>query len=149
LENADLPQQYVELAEAVTSQLRFYRAEAADTKELRKAALAPPGGLQNIISTRAVAHELIGRVLKDTPIKLNPNNAIDLSHAVVPVSYCNYVLLDAQWTAMVDDARRRITQAGGAIRLAKVYSKRGNGLDRFLCELESSVPLVWPPEAGS
>jgi hypothetical protein len=89
--------------------------------------------------TNLIARHLIAPFLKDKLRTINRNNAIDLTHAVVPVSYCDYVLFDGQWAAMVNDLRHRITTAGLPVPIATVFSKRANGLGAFLAELEAKT----------
>jgi len=118
--------------------MRSLRRDFETSKAMRAALQAPPKGQSPQRGTRLIARELIGRFLRDKLLKLNRNNAIDLSHAVVSVSYCDYFLLDSQWAAMVNDCRSRIIKAGVSIPIAKVFSKRANGLEHFLRELEAS-----------
>jgi hypothetical protein len=106
---------------------------------MREALKALPKARSLSRGTRLIGRELIGRFLKDKLRRPSRNDAIDLSHAVVAVSYCDYVLLDGQWVAMVNDLRVRFTKAGVTIPVAKVFSKRANGMEEFLNELEARV----------
>ena len=74
----------------------------------------------------------------DKGTKLTRNQAIDLIHAVVPVAYCDLVLLDKYWEAQVDRVRSRFDAAGMSIPIGRVFSGKANGIERFLCELELS-----------
>ena len=56
-----------------------------------------PKGQPVLRGTRFLARELIGCFLRDKPVKLDRNNAIDLCHAVVAAAYCDYALLDRGW----------------------------------------------------
>jgi hypothetical protein len=50
---------------------------------------------------------------------------------------CDYVLLDGKWEQRVRAMADRAAQQGLRINLAKCFSKRNNGLDRFVTELEA------------
>jgi hypothetical protein len=62
---------------------------------------------------------------------------MDISHAIVPVAYCEYVLLDNYWATQVGLAQKRIRDGGGLFPMAKVFSEKECGLEKFLQELES------------
>jgi hypothetical protein len=79
---------------------------------------------------------LIGPLVNQRDLKISHNDAIDLTHTVVPVSYCDYVLLDNGWTTRVNQMRKRFTTAGVCIPMAKVFSKKNDGLESFFKELE-------------
>jgi hypothetical protein len=135
----NIRQRYDKLADLIVSQLEWLRGEYDSNSALRSAVASPPTAHPFSRGTQIIARELIGRILKDKPLKLNRNNAIDLGHAVVSVSYCDYVLLDVQWEAMVNEMRRKFTNEGARIPIAKVFSKRANGVEAFLTELESGI----------
>jgi hypothetical protein len=79
---------------------------------------------------------MLRTLLVDKRMKITRNHAIDLLHAVVPVAYCDLVLLDKHWETQVDRVRQRFVAARMRVPMAKVFSARRNGLDRFLTELE-------------
>jgi hypothetical protein len=134
----DIQKNYDALADLILESVKSLREDTKVAKALRRKPRAP----QTIPAprdTQLIARELVGRFLKDKLMKLNRNNAIDLSHAVVSVSYCDYALLDTHWAAIVNQARERIAAAGHSINIAKVFSKRGNGVEEFLNELEDGA----------
>jgi hypothetical protein len=124
------------LADDIIIELEAWRGRVAREPHVRSALDALPNGYQSSRGTRLIAKQFIRRVLKDTPIKLNRNNSIDLAHAVVSASYCDYVLLDGQWASIVNDARRRLAKANVRIPIAKAFSKRDQGVEKLLTELE-------------
>jgi hypothetical protein len=134
-----IPKKYDDLADLIAAQIERLRRELESNKAMRAAIKVPPKAQPLLRGTRIIARELIARFLRDKTLKLSRNNAIDLSHAVVSVSYCDYVLLDGQWEAMVNEARSRIAKAGVSMPIAKVFSKRGNGVENFLYELETGA----------
>ena len=72
-------------------------------------------------------------MIRDKQSKIEPNHARDVFHAVVPSVYCNYVLLDKYWDEQIKTACARLTRT---IALAKVFSLRADGIERFLKALE-------------
>ena len=79
--------------------------------------------------------ELLRTFLVDSGKKVERSDVIDVGHAVVPVAYCDYVLLDSHWRTQVEIAKRRIAAAGMTFPMAKVFS--APGIEDFLRELES------------
>ena len=60
---------------------------------------------------------------------------MDFFHAVVPVAYCDVVLLDKYWETQVERVRSRLAQTEMTVPLAAV-SKKANGLERLVLALE-------------
>lgn len=87
---------------------------------------------------RAPAWVLLGELLRSTVLNdaqaFTANDSADMQHAL-SLLHCDYVLLDGGWTARAEGARKRLLEAG--IRLGNVYSKRANGIDRFLADMET------------
>ena len=81
---------------------------------------------------------MLRTLLVDKGTKMTRNQAIDLIHVVVPVAYCDFVLLDKHWETQVGRVRSRLNKADMSVPVGKVFSGKANGVDRFLCELESS-----------
>lgn len=145
--NPKIRNQYDDLADQIVSQIEWLRRTFESSKEMQLAVKTGPQAGSFSRGTRIIAGNLIGRFLKDKLRKPGRNDAIDLSHAVVSVSYCDYVLLDGQWAAMVNDLREHIAKTGVSIPMAKVFSKRANGLEEFLKELEAR-PNKAEPDAN-
>jgi hypothetical protein len=78
--------------------------------------------------------ELVGRLLLDRKSPITANDAMDLFHAIVPVAYCDFVLLDAAWVERVKVARERLIQHNIEVTPAKAFSEKPHGLaDLFEC----------------
>jgi hypothetical protein len=101
---------------------RYSFAGAAKGKSIRR-------------GTRFIADELLGAVCKNKKLKLNRQHVIDICHAIVPVAYCDFVLLDGCWRDQVERAQRRIRDRGMKFPMAQIFSK--HGVDDFLTALES------------
>ncbi|MGH9958167.1 MAG: hypothetical protein ACREBC_13715 [Pyrinomonadaceae bacterium] len=108
--------------------------DAAFEKRVRRL----PSGPEIQHGTRYVLRELARTFLVDRTVRPTRNHAIDLLHAVVPVAYCDLVLLDKHWETQVEKVRSRFVQACMEVPLARVYSRSNNGMERFLSALESS-----------
>ena len=54
----------------------------------------------------------------------------------MPINCCDYVLLDGAWTERVEKMKQRIAKAGSTMPVAKCFSKRNQGVQAFLDELE-------------
>jgi len=80
--------------------------------------------------------ELLGSLLLDRDKNLTRNDAMDLFHAIVPVAYCDFVLLDGQWEHRVRVTRDRLVAHKIGLTPAEVFSKRHGGLEHFLQRLE-------------
>ncbi len=101
-----------------------------------------PKGATNKFGTRFIARELLGSFIKDRGLQIGKNrrnHAMDVSHAIVAVAYCEYVLLDGHWATQVEHARKRIRDGGASFHMAKVFSEKEDGLDKFLQELEPAT----------
>jgi hypothetical protein len=89
---------------------------------------------------RSRAWVILGELLRPTVLndaqRFTVNDGADMQHALALV-HCDYVLLDAAWTARVESGRRRLREAG--VELGKVYSQRANGVERFLANLEAGA----------
>jgi hypothetical protein len=122
----------VERVEALRSVFLTDRGFEARVKRL-------PAGPAIQHGTRYVLRELVRPMLLDQAGKFSRNHAIDLIHSVVPVAYCEMVLLDKHWQAQVEKMRIRFAEADMSFPVAQVFSRRSNGLDQFLSLLESDV----------
>lgn len=89
--------------------------------------------------TRYILRELVRPMLLDQAAKVTRNHAIDLLHSVVPVAYCEMVLLDKHWQTQVERMRARFVKATMSFPVAQVFSRKTNGIDQFLSLLESGV----------
>lgn len=127
-----------DMCDTLVERVENLRAEHAANPAFRKnveALKASP--IQH--GTRHVLREVLRNHLRDTKTRFDRNHASDLMHAVVPVSYCDVVLLDAHWCTRMAQVEKRIRAAGLTFPMAKCFSGRGNGVDEFLNEFERRV----------
>jgi hypothetical protein len=135
----NIKQQFDELGSLISSQFDWMRGDPKINKSLRKPLQPLKLEQPNLHATGLIARELIGPLVNQRDLKISHNDAIDLTHTAVPVSYCDYVLLDNGWTTRVNQMRKRFTTAGVCIPMAKVFSKKNDGLESFFKELDSFV----------
>jgi hypothetical protein len=138
VQDTEFAKRFHDLANAVIGYINALRNEFDENSKFRSAVRRLPSGPQIQRGTRFILRQLVHALLVDKKIKITQNQAIDLLHAVVPVAYCDLVLLDKHWKTQVDRARSGLNKVGLSVPIAKVFSEKANGIDRFFCELESS-----------
>lgn len=134
----ELAKCFDDLADTIIDRVEAMRDEIDTNPEFQSAVRRSPSGPQIQRATRFILRELVRTFLVDKGTKITRNQAIDLLHAIVPVAYCDLVLLDKHWQTQVDCVRSRLNASGIFVPIGRVFSGKGNGRDRFLCELESS-----------
>jgi hypothetical protein len=87
-------------------------------------------------ATLALARAMVDFLQSDRARPLNINDAADLLHTVVPVAYCDFVVLDRKWRTMAEQARRRLDSNGVEAQTAKVFDAGPKGIEHFLTSLE-------------
>lgn len=58
--------------------------------------------------TRFVLREVARQILLDPTAPFDEHDAVDILHTVVPVSYCDFVVLDKRWADIVERARKSL-----------------------------------------
>lgn len=130
-----------ELADTIVQQVTKLRIEH-ESDSAFQATLKRPATLQRIQrGTRLVLRELLRGLVLDRSTSLSRNHALDFLHAVVPVAYCDFVMLDKHWEDQVRRMRERLTSASIDTPLARVLSKRSGGLQALVEALESATAL--------
>ena len=127
---------YDDLADLIINYIESLRQDYCNNREFRLAVDRIPKGGSIEFGTRFIARELLGSFLKNKTLQISRNHAMDVSHAIVAVAYCDYVLLDGHWATQVERARKRIQDGGASFPIAKVFSEKENGMEKFLQELE-------------
>jgi hypothetical protein len=125
------------LADAVAERILDLRDTVRVDRSFRRTVERLPSGPQIQRGTRHLLREMLRAIIIDKQTKITRNHAIDLLHAVVPVAYCEFVLLDKHWETQVDRVRRRFDATPMPVPMAKTFSCKRNGIGRFLCELEA------------
>ncbi len=86
--------------------------------------------------TPIVLREVVAGLMRDKGAAITPNDAMDFFHTIVPVAYCDFVLLDGRWRDQVDRLRARLQRAGVDFPLATVLSGSG-AVERLIAALEA------------
>ena len=73
----------------------------------------------------------------DPNAPISANDAIDLLHAAMPVNCCDFVLLDGPWAERVEKMKHRVAKTTMEMPMARCFSQRNSGVQRFLSELEA------------
>lgn len=141
MQNPRVAQGFEGLANTVVSRISSLRDEHGTNPDFRSAVARLPRLQKVQKATRFLVPELVRTLLIDRGTKITRNHAIDLMHAVVPLAYCDLVLLDKHWETQVERVRSRLNKAGVCAPIAKVFSGKANGIDRFLCELAGD-PII-------
>ena len=120
-----------------TEQMRIQMFNDAEfAKQVKNFVFRELGVFQH--GTRHLIREMLRSFLLNPLLKLTKNHAIDLLHTVVPVAYCEFVLLDKHWMTQVEVTKKRFNDLNiTGFTLARVYSKSNDGIERFLNDLES------------
>lgn len=126
------------LAAATQERLELLRRKHSEDDSFRKAVMHAnhPEAIRATTRTRAIVRQLAATFFPDLKRAITPNDAIDFLHAAIPVTYCDVVLLDGGIADLVERARRKLNSTG--IRMATVFSGRGDGIERFLALLEKA-----------
>jgi hypothetical protein len=103
------------------SYLEQARQKIAENEALAKRIKAQPKGLRIQYPTRYVAQEILRGLLRSKS-RMDPHNYNDLWHTVVPVSYCDLVVLDKQWAENARQVQERLRARGLLTHEAKVFS---------------------------
>jgi hypothetical protein len=128
-----------EVAGTFVRQITKLRAEMAVDPGLQAVARSLPKGPLLQRRTRLVLRELVRPLAADQGKRLTQQDATDFLHAVVPVAYCDLVLLDKQWAAQIEQIRARFRAADLDVPLAVVLTRGQDGIEELLRKLEGDV----------
>lgn len=127
------------LADTAVERIGALRDTFLADRSFRSQVKRLPSGPAIQHGTRYILRELVRPMLLDQATNIGRNHAIDLLHAVVPVSYCDIVLLDKHWEVQVGRMNARLIEAKMTFPVARVFSRRSNRLDHFLVALEGAT----------
>ncbi len=74
-------------------------------------------------STRYIFDEL-GKYILRNGIKIESNDWCDIHHLIVPMAYCDLVLVDQRWNEISKQVSNRLRNAGHDTAMADIFSKR-------------------------
>lgn len=131
----------ITFAESNQAIVAMVARERANPKFVAKALNSDPGSDPHtpISPTKILFGELLRNVVIDATAQFTANDAADLQHTTIPSAYCDFILLDKRWEHFLNVATERIAARNLPFRPAKGFSRRRNGIEKFLVALES-----WP-----
>lgn len=127
----DVAEKFDDFAEFAVSRICALREEHTKRPEFRRLVRGTLRGSAIQHGTRFIARELLSGFFRENA-RLNANDAIDICHAIVAVSYCDLVLLDGRWVPQIERSRKRFRQVGMSFPVARVFSERDDGLEQSL-----------------
>lgn len=125
-----------ELTEAMNASVYRVRSAMGPDPAVRRRVKEVRVGPRIPHPTRYLASELIKAVIREGGT-LTGNDWFDFFHAVVPVSYCDIVLLDGPWRERVEKACARLKKAKLLTQQRRVFSEKD--LDEFWEYLETTT----------
>ncbi len=87
--------------------------------------------------TAIVLREVVASLMRDNSTPITLNDALDFFHTIVPVAYCDFVLLDGHWRDQVDRLHARLQRTGVEFPIASAFSGAG-AIERLIAVLEGS-----------
>lgn len=93
-----------------------------------------PDGIRSRI--KIISGALMRDWILDQNSSIDRNDAMDFSHAVNAVNYCDLIMLDAAMERRVSALRDAISESGIPMTVAQCFSLRNEGMERFLIALE-------------
>lgn len=84
--------------------------------------------------TRYIDVEIAKYILRNN-VRMESNDWCDVHHVVVPMAYCDFVLLDQRWNTISRQVQSRLRKVGHDKKMAEVFSQRS--LEDFLKRLEA------------
>jgi len=87
---------------------------------------AVPVGPGPQFGTRFLVPQILAPFVKDQSHPMEANDAVDFYHTVVPVCYCDHVLLDSHWASVTRQAIARLKNHGHQAHYANIISPKGH-----------------------
>jgi len=94
-----------------------------DSKYLQKITSVPKGvKLQRV--TRYIYQDIINSIIRDNIDLSNVNHWRDMFHTIVPIAYCDFVLIDRAWAHKAKETIGRLQKVGQTAEMAQVFSRK-------------------------
>lgn len=94
-----------------------------------------PSGKPMQRATRYIYQDIVNSLIRDNIDMGNSKNWCDFFHTVVPIAYCNFVLLDRTWAHKAKEVIKRLRKTGQSAEMAKIFAKQN--MDLFWKEFEN------------
>jgi hypothetical protein len=131
-----LEQDFDSLRSTIAMRITTLRDELNADASLQRMVKASQEAAQ-AMPTLLMMRELLGSLLLDPAKIVGPNDATDFLHAVVPVAYCDFALLDSQWKHRVAVVAKRFSDQDLSVRVAQVFCDRPDDITQFFTALET------------
>ena len=120
------------LLDDVTNRLADLRTKAKLPENLKNIEKTHKGhpAVQHL--TRYIVDEVMKYILRGN-MGITSNDWCDMHHAIVPLAYCDFVLLDQRWHGIMSQIQNRLKKAGHDKEMAEVFC--GRTFDGFLHKL--------------
>lgn len=100
--------------------------------------------------TRFVLREVARQILLDPSAPFDEHDAVDMLHTVVPVSYCDFVVLDKRWAAIVERAKKSLQVDEAWLSIANTFSGTKRSMDQFFAAISAhNKPIKATPKSGA
>lgn len=87
--------------------------------------------------TLVILGELMRGFHLDPAAPISDNDIVDMLHTAMPINCCDYVLLDGAWEERIKKMKQRIAKVDSTMPIAKCFSRRNEGVQEFLNDLEA------------
>ncbi len=112
------------LAERIKTAFEKARSIYHVDKNAKTEVTSPSKGEPIVHPTRYIFEQAVYSIVKDNLNIHNPNHFTDFFHMVVPLSYCNLVLLDKGWAERARQVQNSVRNVGLLTHDAAVFSAK-------------------------
>lgn len=138
-----LEEEFRRTNQAIAQMILAQRADPAQMKKAR--AFRPQAG-------SSLRNTVMSEIVRDTHLNSRasflPNDASDMVHAIPAAVICELAMLDRKWCDKIEKVRQRFKSHGITNSIARVYSHRRDGVEKFLLALESYAEAARRPTAN-
>lgn len=142
-QNARMQEMSRTFMESLSPTWEQVRMKAKDPRYAKALRTIPAGHPQVQHLTRYIYLEILRSIARDGG-RMHPRHWRDMFHAIVPLAYCDLVLLDKAWVERVNKAKSRLRKRGHTPKMAEVFWE--GTLDGFWRALEEVKPPIGQPE---
>ena len=108
-----------------SSEIKRLRGQAENDSKYNSQIRKIPQGKDIHAATRYIARDILNSLVRDKGSHLpSSNDWRDFYHTVVPIAYCNYVLLDKYWSHKAKETIARLCRSGFSAEMAEVFSSK-------------------------
>jgi hypothetical protein len=100
-----------------------------DPSRMQRLRSVAPEATAPVAPTRYVEFAAVSYLLRSNTSVTNGHFFSDFRHTVVPLSYCDYVVLDKEWTAVARQIQRALERQGLLSHRAEVFNNISDLLD--------------------